>query len=718
MLKLIWIVPMAPLLGALVCGVLARRREVAERVVSIVACVAIAISFAVAVGAVVEFGKTRWSHEQYTVYVSSEDGTQFPNAFVWIPGGAARTTLGDEAGRPVDGGVTVAWSYQVDALGSVMLLIVTGVGLLIHIFAVGYMRGDPGYARFFAYMNLFMFSMLVLVLGSSFPMLFVGWEGVGLCSYLLIGFWYTKNENADAAKKAFIVNRIGDAGFLLGMFGLFAIFGTFDFTALRAAFASGGAHYAETFGQFGLISLCALGLFVGATGKSAQIPLFVWLPDAMAGPTPVSALIHAATMVTAGVFMVARVNFVFDASPTMMFVVALVGALTALFAATIAVTQFDIKKVLAYSTVSQLGLMFLACGVGAYSMAIFHVMTHAFFKALLFLGAGSVIHALHHEQDMRKMGGLRKHLPVTYATMACGWLAICGVFPLSGFFSKDGILWEAWASHVIPPPYGKILWAMGLAASALTAFYMTRMMAMTFFGKPAENSNHTPHESPRVMTVPLAVLALLAVVGGWIGIGAVIPVIGSHQPPILRWLAPVVAEGLGREPAEGVATEALLAFVALAVAVGAIALALQIYARRPEIADRLAARFGPLYRLSFHKYWVDELYHYVPVGLVIGLSRMSFRTDANIVDGAVNGVGWTTRVSSRLSGLFDFKVVDGIVNLVAQISYYGSLVIRAVQTGLFQNYALAIVLGVAVIIVGYEWSAITGLVGSLTGSGR
>ncbi len=717
MLKFIWLVPMVPLLGAVACGLLARRSDVSERVVSLIACIAIAVSFAVSIGAVVEFGRERWSHEHYAVYVSSEDGKTFPNAFVWIPGGAAVTSLGEDAGRPIDGGLSITWAYQLDALGSVMLLIVTGVGLLIHVFAVGYMRGDPGYARFFAYMNLFMFSMLVLVLGSSFPMLFVGWEGVGLCSYLLIGFWYVKPEAADAAKKAFIVNRIGDAGFLLGMFGLFALFGTFDFTALRTAFEAGGGH-AEAFGQFGLMSMIALGLFIGATGKSAQIPLFVWLPDAMAGPTPVSALIHAATMVTAGVFMVARVNFVFEASPTMMFVVAVIGGLTALFAATIAVTQYDIKKVLAYSTVSQLGLMFLGCGVGAYSMAIFHVMTHAFFKALLFLGAGSVIHAMHHEQDMRRMGGLKKYLPTTYLTMACGWLAICGVFPLSGFFSKDGILWESWASSSIPHPYGKILWGIGLASSALTAFYMTRLMAMTFLGDSRSDHGHAPHESPGVMTFPLIVLAILSIVGGWIGIGAVVPVVGSHQPPILRWLAPIVERGLGREPVEGVETEAVLAFVALAVAVGAIALALHLYVRRPQVPERLASSLGPVYKASFNKYWIDEMYAYVPVGLTIALSRIAYLVDSRVVDGAVNGVAWTTRIGSRLSGLFDFNIVDGFVNLVARVSYYGSLLIRALQTGLFQNYALAIVLGVAAIIIGYEWSAIAGLVAGLAGGGR
>ena len=365
-----------------------------------------------------------------------------------------------------------------------MMFIVTFVGFLIHVFAVGYMSGEGGYYRFFAYLNLFMFMMLVLVLASNFTMMFVGWEGVGLCSYLLIGFYFDREEAANASKKAFITNRIGDMGFLLAVFGVFALFGTLDFKELAELFRSGAAApYVESLGQWGVMSWIALGLFIGAAGKSAQIPLYVWLPDAMAGPTPVSALIHAATMVTAGVYLLARVNYIFSAAPSAMAIVAVVGALTALLGALIGLTQNDIKKVLAYSTVSQLGLMFLACGVGAFTAAIFHVFTHAFFKAQLFLGSGSVIHSLHHEQDMRKMGGLRKYLPKTHWTMFASWLAICGVIPFAGFFSKDEILFQTFLS-------GKALYVIAIVASFLTAFYMTRLMSMTFWTEERFEHHH------------------------------------------------------------------------------------------------------------------------------------------------------------------------------------------------------------------------------------
>jgi NADH-quinone oxidoreductase subunit L len=704
MLRLIWLVPMLPLAGAALLGIAGRR--LGERAVGVVACGLVAASFVVAAGAAVEYGRERWEPDRYTVYRSDEAGKGFPNAFTWIPGGAAVTA----DGRPVPGGVTIEWVYAVDALTCVMLLVVTGVGLLIHVFATGYMRGDAGYARFFAYLNLFMFSMLVLVLGANLPMLFVGWEGVGLCSYLLIGFWFERREAADAAKKAFVVNRIGDFGFLLGMFGLFALFGTFDFTALREAFA---AVEPEQMGRFGAIGLVALGLFVGATGKSAQIPLFVWLPDAMAGPTPVSALIHAATMVTAGVYMLARLNFVFAASPTTMLVVAVVGGATAVLAAAIAFTQNDIKKVLAYSTVSQLGLMVLACGVGAFAMAIFHVMTHAFFKALLFLGAGSVIHGLHHEQDMRKMGGLRGAMPVTFWTMAVAWLAIAGIFPLAGFFSKDAILWESWIS---PYGWGKAMWVVGLVVAACTAFYMTRLMMMTFWGE--FRGEHAPHESPRVMTVPLVVLAALSVVGGWVGIGAVVPLVGSHEPPFARWLAPVVAVREAHAGEHGLAEEAVLALAALAVAAGAVALGYYFYVVRPELPGRAASALGGLAAASRNKFWFDEAYAVFPVGFTVWLSRLAFRTDSRVVDGAVNGTGWLTRRASLGSGWLDFRIVDGAVHAVSFALYAGSLVLRAAQTGLFQTYALAIVIGLVAFVVVLEWSAIAGVVSRLLGGGQ
>src|SRR5256714_7487849 len=418
------------------------------------------------------------------------------------------------------------------------MLIVTGVGLCIFVFAHGYMHGETGFYRFFAYMGLFMFAMLVLVMGSNFVMMFVGWEGVGLCSYLLIGYYFERQEAASASRKACITNRIGDFGFALAIFGVIATFCSAEYTEV---FDQAKAYPIELLGNWGILSWIALGLFVGACGKSAQLPLHVWLPDAMAGPTPVSALIHAATMVTAGLYMVTRTNVIFQHSQTMMMVVALVGAATALFAATIGITQNDIKKVLAYSTVSQLGFMFMACGVGAFAIGIFHVMTHAFFKALMFLGAGSVIHGMHHEQDMRRMGGLRKYMPYTYLTFLAGWLAICGIIPFSGFWSKDEILWNAAATRYIP--VGWIVWMVGTIAATCTAFYMTRLVAMTFWGKekflgahhahtpehevhnedhpaPEDHAPHIPQESPRSMWIPLAVLAILATVGGVFGIGS------------------------------------------------------------------------------------------------------------------------------------------------------------------------------------------------------
>ncbi|MBA3714800.1 MAG: NADH-quinone oxidoreductase subunit L, partial [Pyrinomonadaceae bacterium] len=471
----------------------------------------------------------------------------------------------------------VEWSYQLDPLSSIFILVVTGVGLCIFIFATGYMHGDAGFYRFFAYLGLFMFMMLVLVMGSNFMMMFVGWEGVGLCSYLLIGYYFDRKEAGDASRKAFITNRIGDFGFALAVFAVIATFGSTQYTSVME---QARTYPIELIGTWGIMSWIALGLFVGAVGKSAQIPLFVWLPDAMAGPTPVSALIHAATMVTAGLYMLTRTNVIFQHSQTMMLVVAIVGALTALFAATIGITQTDIKKVLAYSTVSQLGFMFLACGVGAFVIGIFHVMTHAFFKALMFLGAGSVIHGMHHEQDMRRMGGLKKYMPYTYLTFLAGWLAICGIIPFSGFWSKDEILWNAASTTYIPG--GWLLWVIATIAATCTAFYMTRLVAMTFWGKerfldvvaggqadeahahaydedlkphdartesagdrpqhePGEHVGiaheldkghdlhgsghhapghgaHVPHESPPSMWVPLAVLAVLAIIGGFVGI--------------------------------------------------------------------------------------------------------------------------------------------------------------------------------------------------------
>ncbi len=450
--------------------------------------------------------------------------------WTWLPGGAAETAVHGVAGAAP---FSVEWSYLLDPLSSVMVLVVTFVGFLIHVYSIGYMGHDAGYARYFAYLNLFMFAMLTLVLGANYAVLFVGWEGVGLCSYLLIGFWFHKQSASDAGKKAFIVNRIGDAGFLIGMFLVFTTFGTLDF---RRAVMAAAAKLPVELAWGGTLTLIALCLFVGATGKSAQLPLYVWLPDAMEGPTPVSALIHAATMVTAGVYMVARSAPIYSHAPNALLVVGIVGAATAIFAASIGLVQNDIKRVLAYSTVSQLGYMFLACGVGAFTAGIFHLGTHAFFKALLFLGSGSVIHAMSGEQDMRKMGGLRKKLPWTHATMLVGCIAIAGIPPLAGFFSKDEILWSAFKIG----GYGRWLWATGALAALLTAFYMFRLYWMTFGGsfRGTEEQAHHLHESPQTMIVPLQVLALGSIVVGFLGVPAVIGHVFGVPNVIEHWLEP------------------------------------------------------------------------------------------------------------------------------------------------------------------------------------
>src|SRR6266850_5347759 len=588
--RYIWLVPLLPLLSAAINGLLGRKFRFSETLIGGIAVGSVALSFLISLAAVYSYGfgsSTVWPN----AYVTSKDGMSFD----WIPGGAVLVNQGSEARRdielekeaqrklaempPAERGsfqsilvattesprsalLNIEWSYQLDPLSSIFMLVVTGVGLCIFVFATGYMHGDAGFYRFFAYMGLFMFSMLVLVMGSNFVMMFVGWEGVGLCSYLLIGYYFNRAEAANASRKAFITNRIGDFGFMLAVFAIIATFGSAQFTNVISQAAG---YPVETLGHWGLMSWIALGLMIGACGKSAQFPLHVWLPDAMAGPTPVSALIHAATIVTAGLYMLTRTNVIFQHSQTMMLVVAVIGAFTAIFAATIGITQNDIKKVLAYSTVSQLGFMFLACGVGAFVIGIFHVVTHAFFKALMFLGAGSVIHGMHHEQDMRRMGGLKKYMPYTYMTFLAGWLAICGIIPFSGFWSKDEILWRAVSTTHIP--LGWLVWLVGTIAATCTAFYMTRLMAMTFWGKekflerpsggeadeahaatfdkglarhdaqkfsagdrprhePGEHVGpvhedpkrhkshsagkhgaHTPHESPANMWVPLAVLA-------------------------------------------------------------------------------------------------------------------------------------------------------------------------------------------------------------------
>ena len=596
--KYIWLVPLLPLIGAAINGLLGRKLRFSEQLIGGIAVGSVALAFLISVAAVYSYGFG--GHAQWpNPYLTSQDGFSFD----WIPSGAVQINHGPGSGFAL---LNIEWSYQLDPLSSIFMLIVTGVGLCIFVFATGYMHGENGFYRFFAYMGLFMFAMLVLVMGSNFLMMFVGWEGVGLCSYLLIGYYFDRQEAANASRKAFITNRIGDFGFALAVFGIIATFGSAQYTQV---FEQAKTFPMETIGHWGLLSWIALGLFIGACGKSAQLPLHVWLPDAMAGPTPVSALIHAATMVTAGLYMVTRTNVIFQHSQTMLLVVALVGAATAIFAATIGITQNDIKKVLAYSTVSQLGFMFMACGVGAFVIGIFHVMTHAFFKALMFLGAGSVIHGMHHEQDMRRMGGLKKYMPYTYWTFLAGWLAICGIIPFSGFWSKDEILWSAASTTQIP--LGWIVWLVGTIAAICTAFYMTRLVAMTFWGRerflegaggeadeahasaydkglaphdatrPAagdrprhepgeyvgpvhedvahhvathghaqehdghEHGAHMPHESPPSMWVPLVVLAVFATIGGLVGVGpAFRSITGSEHPGgklnIVTWLNPII----------------------------------------------------------------------------------------------------------------------------------------------------------------------------------
>jgi NADH-quinone oxidoreductase subunit L len=596
------------------------------------------------------------------------------------------------------GSMNIDAAFQLDQLSMLMTLIITGVGSLIHIFSIGYMKEDPGYARYFAYLNLFVFFMLVLVLGSSYPLMFVGWEGVGLCSYLLIGFWFKDREKADAGKKAFIVNRIGDFGFLVAMFLIFANLGALDFAtvmeAAPATFAFGGA----------VVTAITLFLFLGAAGKSAQIPLYVWLPDAMAGPTPVSALIHAATMVTAGVYLVARSSVLFALSPITMITVAGIGALTALFAATIGLVQTDIKKVLAYSTVSQLGYMFIGVGVGAYAAGVFHLMTHAFFKALLFMGAGAVIHAMHHAyhathshadaQDMRNMGGLRRYMPITFGLMWIATLAISGVWPFAGFFSKDEIIWYA-AAHAVGPfePWFRVFWIMALVAALMTAFYMTRLMVMTFHGENrtgAEERKHL-HEVGPVMWIPLAILGVLSIVGGWINVPepiAHMPVIGwiPSSEWLHDWLHPIVeqadyifaanvGESAHASPVGG--GEAFWAATSFLIATAVITLtAFLLLKRRYAPADESPAPRG-LARVLYNKWYVDEAYDALIVRPVVGLSRAFWRfIDKGLIDGAVNGVGYASRafgwVGSRLQtgqlNTYAFAVVVGMLLLLALVA--------------------------------------------------
>jgi len=692
---LIWLIPLLPLAGAAVNGLISNRLGLKKPITHTVALLGSGSAWILGWGAIVQWVLDKGIHHSHVVRL-----------YDWVLGGTFTTLFGHQAT------INIGASFQLDVLSSVMVGFVTFVGFLIHIYSIGYMHdeSDRAYSRYFSYLNLFMFSMLTLVLGANLLVLFVGWEGVGLCSYLLIGFYFEKDWCAIAGMKAFIVNRIGDFGFILAIFTTFAAFGTVEFTKFLPAAAADPHAYA------GVATIIGLLLFVGAMGKSAQIPLYVWLPDAMAGPTPVSALIHAATMVTAGVYMVVRTNVIYRLSPTALIVVAIIGGLTAFYAATIGLVQNDIKKVLAYSTVSQLGYMFLGAGVGAFIAGIFHVVTHAFFKALLFLGSGSVIHACSGNQDMRTMGGLKKYMPITYWTFLAATLAIAGIVPFAGFFSKDEILakaFEAGASNL--NGYGSVyyvLWFLGLAGAVLTAFYMFRLVYMTFHGefRGTEEEKHHLHESPWTMTLPLVILGVLSTVGGFLGVPKLFT--GHESWNIFeRFVAPIMIPlgGAAHEAAEvhhhavSVGVEWGLVFLSLAVAVAGILVARSFYLTDPEFtkAKRLAERFPFAYKLLLNKYWIDELYGATVIAGTIKLADFLWEFDARVVDGLVNGARHLTVGASFVSGIFDLRVIDGIVNLVGSTYDWASYKFRKVQVGFAQGYATVMVLGAATLLVIY-----------------
>jgi NADH-quinone oxidoreductase subunit L len=644
----LWLIPILPLAGAAINGLLGKKSS--RRAVTIVALFFSGAAFAMALWVALRFSSLSLPYQEFLAH--------------WIRSGS----------------FSADFAFYLDQLSLVMLLVVTGVGFLIHIYSVGYMWDDPSYYRFFAYLNLFMFFMLTLVLANNYLVMFIGWEGVGLASYLLIGFWFTKDSAASAGKKAFIVNRIGDFGFLIALFLLIKHFGSLNFEQVFHRVAPLSPETASA----GLLTAVGILLMVGAAGKSAQIPLYIWLPDAMEGPTPVSALIHAATMVTAGVYMVSRSHVIFERAPTALTVVAIIGTLTAFFAATIGIAQTDIKKVLAYSTISQLGYMFMACGVGAFSAGIFHLMTHAFFKGLLFLGAGSVIHACGGEQDMRKMGGLRLYAPWTFLTMTIATLAIAGVPPLAGFFSKDEILWKAFSSE-----HGSwVFWLIGVITAFITSFYMFRLWFLTFLGdyrglKVAEHSaahdgHGWPHESPMVMIVPLAILAVLSFVGGWVGIG-------NHFD---RFLAPVFEAGAAATTSAEAAGESAghmelyLTLISVAAAFLGFYLAYVLYHRKPELPQKIADSLGGFYRTVVHKYYVDELYAALFIKpLIDGSTRILWQdVDRKIIDAAVNDAG------------------DG--------ARYVSDEVRHMQSGNLRSYAGWIAAGAAVVIAYMIWSGL------------
>ncbi|MBW2519303.1 MAG: NADH-quinone oxidoreductase subunit L [Deltaproteobacteria bacterium] len=651
----LWLIPFFPLIGSIINGLLGKRFIKSEKAIGAIGTGAVFLSFLVTCRYFFQLlGDTEKVHQQV---VAS-----------WMSVGKLQ----------------VDWGFLFDPLSALMLMVVCGVGSLIHLYSIGYMHGEEGFYRYFSYLNLFIFSMIMLVLGNNALVMFIGWEGVGLCSYLLIGYYFEKQSAGDAAKKAFVMNRVGDFGFLLGLFTIFWTLGSHGIWTVNFVDFSEHGHLLGVGST--VVTVATLCFFLGATGKSAQLPLYTWLPDAMEGPTPVSALIHAATMVTAGVYMIGRMNVLFAMSPTTMGVVAAVGAATAIFAASIGFAQNDIKRVLAYSTVSQLGFMFVAMGVGAFTAGIFHLMTHAFFKACLFLGSGSVIHAMHHAlhhahldddpQDMRNMGGLRKHMPVTWATFGISCLAIAGLPFFAGFFSKDEILWWAFAST----RGSLVVWGIAAFAAGMTAFYMFRCLYMTFYGKQKTDpkaKDHV-HESPWVITLPLVVLAGLATVGGFVGVPHAIDVVHIGNK-LDAFLAPVFhhTQELYQIEAHGAAsTEIMLMVFSVVVALIGIGIATTMYLKNPELPAKFTSTFSRLHRVVFNKWYVDEIY------------------DAMFVN-------TTKQFGNFCWKFFDVKIVDGIVNGVGKVVNVLSAGLRHTQTGLFQNYALAMVLGTVVMVAIY-----------------
>ena len=698
-LEYIWLIPLLPAFGAAMMFFFGRK--VQKSAVSAVCVGVVIIAFLWACGAV-------W---QYTDWAAANGHQPYQKVlYTWLGSDTGHLTYSTQGGTPAEFKADVG--FLLDPLSSIWLLFVTGVGMLIHIYSIGYMGHEGGYYRFFGYLNLFMFSMLTLVLGNNYALMFVGWEGVGLCSYLLIGFYFHRKSASDAANKAFIVNRIGDAGFLLGMFTIAWYFGSLNFMTVTQIARD---NYSSLMGN-PIITAATLLLFVGACGKSAQLPLYVWLPDAMEGPTPVSALIHAATMVTAGVYMVARSNALFVLAPTSMKTVAIVGVLTAVFAASIGLVQNDIKRVLAYSTVSQLGYMFLALGVGAFAAGVFHVFTHAFFKALLFLGAGSVIHALSGEQDMRNMGGLAQKIPTTFGTMLAATLAIAGIPPLTGFFSKDEILWRSWVAN-------PILWAIGFATALMTAFYMFRLVYLTFWSpsRVDHEVEHHIHESPTSMTGPLVVLAFFSITAGFLGIPRSLG--GSNrfeaflEPVFARETTVAGAERGTPAPAKEEKTEPteyVLMLLSVGAAVAGWGMAGRAYRQAGKgYTEPIAAAVPPIYDVLLNKYYVDEAYDYAFTGRrklggvrlgTMGLGEASTWFDVNVIDGTVNGAGWITRLTGTLSKWWDTWIIDGLlVNGPAILARVMSYPMRLLQWGLVQWYALVMVAGLLGFVFYYAY---------------